>query len=162
MELWDILDCNRQKTGKLIARGQPMRQDEYHLVVHVWISNSQGQYLISKRTSNKTYPLMWETTGGSAIAGDSSLQAALREVKEELGIELNPNGGKCIYSYKRQHANFPDFVDVWLFQQEIDITSVVFQADEVCDARWATLEEIKQLIVDGKFVNVFHYIDQLL
>jgi len=139
-----------------------MRQDEYHLVVHVWISNSQGQYLISKRTPNKTYPLMWETTGGSAIAGDSSLQAALREVKEELGIKLNPNGGKCIYSYKNQLSNFPDFVDVWLFQQEIDITSVVYQADEVCDARWATLEEIKQLIVDGKFVNVFHYIDQLL
>lgn len=162
MELWDILDCNRQKTGKLIERGQPMRQDEYHLVVHVWISNSQGQYLISKRTPNKTYPLMWETTGGSAIAGDSSLQAALREVKEELGIKLNPNGGKCIYSYKNQLSNFPDFVDVWLFQQEIDITSVVYQADEVCDARWATLEEIKQLIVDGKFVNVFHYIDQLL
>lgn len=31
---------------------------------------------------------MWETTGGSAVAGDDSLTAALRETKEELGIDL--------------------------------------------------------------------------
>ena len=89
IELWDILDEDGNKTGELVARGRPMKQDEYHLVVHVWIRNSKGQFLISKRTPNKTFPNMWETTGGSAIKGEDSLSAALREVREEIGINLS-------------------------------------------------------------------------
>ena len=161
MELWDILDENRNKTGRTVQRGKPMKQDEYHLVVHVWIRNSKGEYLISKRTPNKTYPNKWETTGGSAIVGDDSLQAALREVKEELGVDLSTSKGKCVFSLKRQHRNFPDFLDVWLFKEDVDISKVVYQPEEVCDAKWATEEEIYSMIDNGEFVDVFTYLDDL-
>jgi isopentenyldiphosphate isomerase len=53
MELWDILDENGNKTGSTIERGQPIRQDEYYLIVHKWIKNSNGEYLITKRAPNK-------------------------------------------------------------------------------------------------------------
>jgi len=138
-----------------------MTQDEYHLVVHVWILNSNGEFLISKRTPNKPFPNMWETTGGSAIVGDDSLQAALREVKEELGINLSKNNGECLYRLKRQHHNFPDFADVWLFRQDIDISKVVYQPEEVCDAKWATPEHILDMIKNGEFVDTFTYLDDL-
>jgi 8-oxo-dGTP diphosphatase len=161
MELWDILDEDGNKTGKTVERGKPMKQDEYHLVVHVWIKNSSGEYLISKRTPNKTFPNMWETTGGSAIVGDDSLQAALREVKEEIGIDLSPERGKCLFRLKRQHKDFPDFTDVWLFNEDVDIRKVVYQPEEVCGAKWATLAQIRALIEAGEFVDVFTYLDEL-
>ena len=161
MELWDIYDQNRVKTGKLVERGKPMGKNEYHLVVHVWIKNSKNQYLISKRTPNKTFANMWECTGGSAIVGESSLKAALREVQEEIGIVLNPHNGKCIFDFKRQHADFPDFLDVYLFKQDININDVVYQQDEVCDAKWATKEQILKMIAQGYFVPVFFYLDDL-
>lgn len=41
MEFWDILDRNGNKTGKTVERGKPMRQDEYHLVVQVWINQKK-------------------------------------------------------------------------------------------------------------------------
>ncbi len=161
VELWDILDENRQKTGKTVVRGEHMKQDEYHLVVHVWILNSKGEFLISKRTPNKTYPNMWETTGGSAIMGDDSLKAALREVKEELGLELSPTYGECLFSYRRQHHYFPDFVDIWLFKEDIDINDIVYQPEEVCDAMWATPKQIISMIQEGEFVDTFFYLDKL-
>lgn len=161
MELWDILDEDGNKTGKTVERGKPMKQDEYHLVVHVWIKNSSGEYLISKRTPNKTFPNMWETTGGSAIVGDDSLQAALREVKEEIGVDLSPERGKCLFRLKRQHKDFPDFTDVWLFNEDVDIRKVVYQPEEVCGAKWATPAQIRALIEAGEFVGVFTYLDEL-
>ncbi len=161
MEVWEVLDENRNKTGKTVIRGNKMQADEYHLVVHVWIKNSKGDYLISKRTPNKTFPNMWETTGGSAVLGDTSIEAALREVKEEIGIDLNERDGRLIHTSKYQHKDFPQFADVYLFKSEVNIKNVIYQEDEVCDAKWASEKEIREMIKSKEFVDVFDYLDEL-
>ncbi len=157
MELWDIYDDRRRRTGRVIERGKPMKQGEYHLVVHVWIKNSKGEYLISKRTPNKTFPNMWESVGGSALVGENSFQAALREVQEEIGISLTPGNGQCVFKFKRQ----TNFLDVYLFKEDVDITKVCFQPDEVCGAKWASPETIRKMIAEGEFVSVFAYLNDL-
>lgn len=161
MEIWDVYDENRVLTGKKVVRGIPMAQDEYHLVVHVWIMNSKKELLISKRTPNKTFPNMWECSGGSAVEGDSSMDAALREVEEEIGVVLDPERGRCLYTDKRQHHSFPDFRDVWLFEAEVELSELKFQEDEVSDAKWATMSEVRNMISDGTFISHFEYLDQL-
>ncbi len=157
MEFWDVLDENRNPTGQVHERGKPVNPGEYHLVVHVWIQNSRGEYLISKRTPNKPYPNLWECTGGSVLAGETSLQAALREVQEELGIILPPENGRVIRSGIRRD----DFFDVWLFHHEADIQSVVFQEGETCDAKWATKDDLMKLWEEGELVPTLGYIDWL-
>lgn len=72
-----------------------MEDGEYHLSVHVWLLNHNGEFLLIKRSPNKGYPNMWESTGGSAIAGDDSLSAAIREVKEETGLTADSTCGTC-------------------------------------------------------------------
>lgn len=46
MELWDIYDINRIKTGKTVMRGETIKQGGFHLVVHVCVFNSKGEMLI--------------------------------------------------------------------------------------------------------------------
>lgn len=147
-ELWDIYDENRNLTGRTHVRGEDLLPGEYHLVVHVWIRNIQGQFLMTQRSANKGYPLLWETTGGSALAGDDSLTAALREVKEETGLVLRPENGRIViqYSYQDNHT------DVWLFEQDFELTDVVLQEGETCDKRLATPEEILVGFADGTIV----------
>jgi GNAT superfamily N-acetyltransferase/8-oxo-dGTP pyrophosphatase MutT (NUDIX family) len=149
-ELWDVYDKNREKTGKIIERG-PTRKDEYHLVVNVWIRNFKGEYLVSKRTPNKKDPLMWECTGGSAVIGEDSLTASVREAEEELGVKLNPKDGKLIASIVRN--KYPDFLDAWLFKQDVDINKVVLQEGETCDAMWADKNKILKMIDEGTFIG---------
>lgn len=161
MELWDVLDEDGVKTGKIVERGKPRGQDEYHLVVHVWIKNSNGEFLITKRTPNKPLPNMWEATVGSAIAGEDSLTAAVREVKEEIGIGLSAENGKFLFRLKRQHQGFQDFVDVWLFKEDVDITKVIYQPEEVCGAKWAAPSQIQSLIELGVFADTFTYLEDL-
>jgi len=153
-ELWDILDEKGIVTGRLHKRGEPMNEGEYHLEVCVWIENDDGKYLISQRSPNKTFPNMWECTGGNAIAGDDSLTTALKEVKEELGIILEPQNGRMI----RHHlpcgsGNCQGLIDVWLFRQNVDISTVILAPDETCNAMWASRDEINRMIDDGIFIT---------
>lgn len=161
MELWDIYDKDRNKTGRTIERGLEMNQDEYYLTVDVWIRNSSGKYLITKRTSNKTYPNMWEATGGAAVSGDDSITAALREVEEEIGIKLKSCNGVMIKSIRRENGMNKSFKDVWLFEEDVNLEDVVHQENEVSDSMWASESDIKQMIKKGQFVNVFTYIENV-
>lgn len=152
-EIWDILDKNRNLTGKTILRSEfPNNSEEYHLVVHIWIKNKNKEWLISKRTANKREPLLWEFTGGSVLAGENSLNGALREVKEELGIDLNKEKGTLYKSFRRD--GYQDFCDVWIFEHECDINDVVLQEDETCDAMWATNQTIRDMIAEGSFIRL--------
>lgn len=163
MELWDILDIDRNKTGKTAVRGEPMLPGEYHLVVHVWTRNSGGKFLISRRAPDKhPFPGMWETTGGSAVSGDDSLSTALKEAKEELGLELDPAKGKLVRTMRRDERNVPDHLDVWLFPHETEISSLTFQKEEVCDAKWADASEIKELFDRGEFVPTTYYLHEFM
>ena len=161
-ELWDVLDENGNATGRLHERGKPMHEGEYHLEVSVWIENDNGEYLISQRSPSKTFPNMWECTGGSAVRGDGSLTTALKEVKEELGIILEPKNGRIIkHHFPCSTVGCHGLIDVWLFRQNIDISTVILSPDETCDAMWASRKKIKQMIDDGVFIKGYPYLNEL-
>lgn len=164
IELWDILDENGNAKGRFHERGKPMCRGEYHLTVNVWIENDNGEYLISKRATNKPmYPNLWECTGGNAIAGDDSLTTALKEVKEELGIILEPHNGRIIKHLSRLCVCGHCLVDIWLFRQNVDISTVILAPDETCGVMWASRDEINNMINAGTFSTwgLFKYIDEL-
>ena len=149
MEIVDKFDNKRRPLHKTSERHDKVN-GEYRQSVHTWIQNSKGEFLIQKRTPNKKFfPNMWSQTGGGVDTGETSLQAALRECKEELGIDINPNNMELILSFKRKY----DFVDVWLVKQDIDISELVLQEDEVADVKWATIDGIKDLMNSGKLAK---------
>jgi len=166
-ELWDVLDMHRNKTGRLHERKQPMGRGDGHLIVHVWIVNGKGEFFISRRLPGPgRWCGMWHTTGGCAVAGDDGLSAALRETKEELGLELSPENGLLYKQFSEPHINDEGtaLIDVWLFRQEVDISTVVCQPDEICDAKWASKEQIRQMIADGTFIpqeEAYGYLEEL-
>ena len=147
-ELWDVYDAHRNKTGRIHRRGDDLAPGDYHLVVHVWIRNPQGQFLMTRRSPNKGFPLLWETTGGSALAGDDSLTAALREAKEETGLILAPEKGRIIHQLFGQDYH----TDVWLFSADFTLEEVTLQEGETCDKRLSARQEILEGIVDGTIV----------
>ena len=147
-ELWDVYDEHRNLTGRLHRRGDLLQPGEYHLVVHIWMLNSRGEFLLTKRSPNKGFPNMWESTGGSALAGDGSLTAALREVREETGLTLDPCRGERILT-----AIKADYIrDVWLFRQDFSLEDVTLQPGETTDKMYASKAQILEMYHSGKFV----------
>ena len=166
-EIWDILDEEGNATGYFHERGKPMKAGEYHLIVSVWIVNSKGEFLVSRRHKNIWHGLKWQATGGCAVVGDSSLATALKETREEIGIILDPKNGRLFSRYYSPHTNGEgtSIIDIWLFRQEVDISAIVLCPEETCDAMWATKEQIQQWINDGEFLagkEAYPYIGEIL
>ena len=156
MELWDLYTRDRQLTGRTHRRGDPIPEGCYHVAVHVWIVNSKGEYLISQRSAaRRAFPLYWETTGGSAIAGEDSLTAALREAKEEVGVDLDPAQGKLIASLIREV--YHDIADVWLFRYDGEVHLENSTTAEVDQVKWMTRTEIGELARTDKWVHNLDY-----
>lgn len=160
-EIWDLYNENRELLGRDHVRGEQLPIDGYHLVVHVWIRNSKGEYLISQRSANRpTYPLMWECVGGSVVKGEDSLQGAIRETKEEVGIDLEPSNGQVLFTKTRKIIEgkiFNDIMDVWLFEYdgEVDLSNAT--TDEVAQVAWMNREQIKELFEQKMFVDTLDY-----
>ena len=156
MEIWDLYDEHGKLTGKDHIRGEKVPDGYFHLVVHVWIKNSKGEYLIAQRAADRpTFPLMWECVGGSVTKGENGLQGAVREVKEEVGIDLSPADGKLVFSRVRKHFN--DIFEVWLFDYDGDIDLKNATTAEVAQTAWLNRSEIKALFEQGKFVDTLEY-----
>ena len=160
MELWDVYDVNRQKTGKTIPRPAAWGQEAYHLIVHVCIFNSNGQMLIQKRCHAKhAWPDLWDVSaGGSALAGEESWQAAERETMEELGLKLDLRNNRPHFSMNYTRG----FDDFYAVITDVDLDTLVLQQSEVAEVRWASLEEVRQMEADHSFTPYFPGLIELI
>ncbi|MFJ7828260.1 GNAT family N-acetyltransferase [Psychrobacillus sp. NPDC096623] len=158
MEQWDIFNEFRECTGKTWIRGEKMIAGDYHQVVHIWIMNKKGEFLIQQRQPWKVgWPNMWDcAAAGSVLIGETSEMGAIREVKEEIGIELQMEHAEVLFTLKFSRG----FDDHWLVKQEIDVEHLKLQYEEVADARWATAYEINELVESGDFIP-YHILEPL-
>ena len=156
MELWDLYTEDRVKTGEIHEREDSIPKDRYHLVVNAWLKNSDGKYLISRRSKTRLKnPLMFETVGGAVLKGEDSLQAALRETKEEVAIDLDAKTGKLVYSCVRKQLS--SIWDAWLFKYDGIVNLKNATTDEVESVGFMNTEQIYDLSKKGLFVHTLNY-----
>lgn len=159
MELWDVYLEDRTKTERTIVRGEKFQNGEFHLVVHACIFNKKGQMLIQQRQPFKTgWSNMWDVTvGGSAVQGDTSQTAIMREMKEEIGLDIDLQNVR-----PHMTINFDvGFDDVYLIEKEIDSSKLILQKEEVQAVKWATKEEIIKMIDEGVFIPYYKSLIEL-
>lgn len=150
MELMDVYDENRALTGRVMERRGAWRSGDLRLVVHVCLFNRTGQLLIQQRTTTKaSWPGRWDVSvGGGVDAGETSGQAAEREIREELGLDLDLTGVRPALT-----LNFTGgFDDFYLLERETACAELKLQAEEVSQVRWAGLEEVLAMIDSGEFI----------
>lgn len=97
----------------------------------------QGRYLICRRPEHKRHGLLWEFPGGKLEAGESHLDAARRELKEELNLEVAGLGESLISIGDPGSPFIVDFIP----------TTVIGTPEllEHCELRWATLSEMASM-----------------
>jgi 8-oxo-dGTP pyrophosphatase MutT (NUDIX family) len=157
MELWDIYDGNKERTGRTMKRNDwTLKEGEYHLTVLGVIARPDGKYLITQRVMTKSWaPGWWEVSGGAAQAGEDSKAAVIREVKEETGLDVSDCEGGLFLTYKRENLDEGDnyFVDVYRFVLDFDEKDIKLQTEETKDFKIAAAEEIKELGSQGIFLH---------
>ena len=157
MELWDIYDSNKQRTGRTMKRNDWCLKDgEYHLTVLGVVARPDGRFLITKRVMLKAWdPGWWEVAGGEVQAGEDSREAVVREVKEETGLDVSNAEGGYLFSYQRENPGEGDnyFVDIYRFVMDFDETDVKPQEEETDGFMLATAGQIEEFAQQGIFLH---------
>ncbi|NLY98152.1 MAG: NUDIX domain-containing protein [Clostridiaceae bacterium] len=149
MEIWDLYDANRQPLGRTIVRGESLADGEYYICGEIWVMNSAGQFLITKRHPDKKAGNLWEFVGGGTLAGETTRASAKRELHEETGIPVDEEELKLLVTYARDQY----FLDIYVVKKDIPISNIRLQPGEAIDAKWATPDEVQGLIRSGEFVS---------
>ena len=150
MELFDLYDANRHPTGETMIRGTPVPEGRYRLVIHVCIFNSNGEMLIQQRQSFKSgWPNLWDLTlGGCVTMGESSQEAARRELSEELGLDADFTGTPPAFTVTF-HGGFDDY---YILERDVDVNALRLQYEEVQGAKWAGIEEVFAMLDRSAFI----------
>ena len=145
-EFWDLYDKYRKPLGRLHERGRHLEKGTYHLAVGIWTVNDKNEVLITLRAPEKhDWPDMWENTAGSVLAGETSLQGAVRELYEETGIRVNEDELTFIATERTRNA----FGDCYMVRKNVPISNLCLQKGETCDAKWVSLSELDEMIKEG-------------
>lgn len=161
MEIFDLYDKDFNKLDKTMVRGTSNLKGEYHLVVHIWIKNSNNEYLVQQR--NKTtdrIPYQWACTGGAASKGDTSIEAAIRETHEELGILIDESKFELVGRYYTEDSIANYIKDAYIIEADISLKDIKIDTVEVRDVAYMSLDKIKDMIKNKQFWT-YDYLEDL-
>ena len=148
-EYWDIYDDNRVFQNRTIRRGETFNDGEYYVCCEVWFQNSKGEMLITQRHPNKKAGGLWEFLGGGVLAGETTMQAAVREVKEEINITITVNELSLLHVYRQKNY----FMDIYLVKKDIDVQNIVFNESETINAKWVSKDELQVMNENQEIVR---------
>lgn len=112
-ELVDILDSDGNFTGETALKSDAHKSGWFHPTVHIWAYTKNEMVLIQKRGADKdTHPLLWDVSvAGHVGAGEKIIVAAIREVKEEIGLTIVEKDLEKIGVFKSIHNHNKNLTD---------------------------------------------------
>ena len=176
MELLDVLNNKGEVIGTK-SRKEVLRNGDLHRTVHIWILNDYNELLLQKRNPKKdTYPNLWAiSTAGHVITKETSKQAAIRELKEELNLKIKEEDLQFLFTIKRKQEmkemKINCFDDVYLLKYNLDIEKTKLQKSELTDLMFVNYKQLKEIYNnnDPKFVpateehdKLFKYLEKTL
>ena len=149
MELLDIVDENNIPTGKSEDRKVVHRKGYYHREVGAWIVNKNNEILIQKRSANKEgNPNKWSLTAGHVDSGEDVKEAMIREIKEEVGIDVKLEDLELLFISKHNSLTGSNNVFGYLYLVRIDkkIEDFTIQEEEVSELKYISIEELEKIV----------------
>ncbi|MFS4418351.1 NUDIX hydrolase [Maribacter sp. 2307ULW6-5] len=150
-EYLDVLDAQGKPTGRVALKSEVHQKGLYHATVHVWFHTPQGQVLLQQRGKDKdTHPLLWDVSvAGHIGAGEAITSAAVREVDEEIGLQIGTGSLSSIgrFTSVQHHPNLLDreFQHCFLSPLNVPLQRLSKQESEVADLKLISLEDFKAM-----------------
>lgn len=151
-ELVDVLDVSGAFTGKRAMKSEVHLKGWYHASVHVWLYTITGKVLIQLRTATKdTHPLFWDVSvAGHIGAGEDPETSAVREVAEEVGLDIVPANLEKIGIFLSDHTHSKTFIDrefhhTYIAPVQPKLDQFTKQESEVAALDFISLDELQPI-----------------
>lgn len=155
VEYWDLYDKKGKYKRRVIRKGMSLGKNDYHLITEAWILRSDGRFVIQRRALNKhSFPGMWYcSAGGSVLAKETPKEGIIREIREELGVNVVEEELSLRFIITESNAIFY----VFLVKKDVELEEVTLQQSEVMDVKLASIPMIRRMIVQGEFIPLEYY-----
>ncbi|MFD0862481.1 NUDIX domain-containing protein [Sungkyunkwania multivorans] len=161
-ELVDILNPDGSYSGRHCLKSEAHRLGHLHPTVHAWLYCNARGILMQKRSENKnTFPNLWDVSvAGHVGSGEDITTAALREVKEEVGLELRVADLERIGTHLERHIHSEDFIDnelhhIFLTAISPSFTPSELQLEEVTAVKFLSPKVLKSALENKKEAKRF-------
>ena len=176
MELFDEIREDGSRTGVVKERGVVHEDGTLHATVHIWIvrPNDRSGYdlLLQKRSDCKdSNPGCWDiSSAGHIEAGHGRLESALRELKEELGIDacqeqLREAGTRrCGFESEFYGRLFRDneLSTIYIYEEPVEIGNMTLQESEVSEVEWMDFGECRKKVSENTFEHCIYEDEELM
>ncbi len=154
MEFLDVLNENGEPTGQSLSRKEVHDQGLWHRAAHIWILTSKGELLIQKRSIKKlSSPGMWDiSAAGHLSAGETQIEGAIKEIGEEVGLEVTPEEliflGTTKQSSVQNNGTYfnNQFSDIYVLRRDVRVEELKIQESEVDEVKLIPWEEFQKLV----------------
>lgn len=147
VEIWDAYDKQFNKIENVrLVRGESIPDGMYHLVCEIIVKHTDGTYLLMQRDFEKHYGGMWElTAGGYALADETPIDCAVRELKEETGIIAFDLKEIKRIVHDGHHSLYVEYLCI----TDWDKNAVILQNGETVDYKWVDKTALLQMGIDA-------------
>lgn len=173
-EIFDVLAPDGSYTGETATREECHKKGLWHKAVVVFIVSSDNKNVLLQLRSaqKKLWPNLWDVAaGGHVDAGELGHQAALREAKEELGLDLRSEDLEFIGATTsvnligdviNNHYN-----EYYVAHVDLDTQNLRIQPEEVQDVKWVPVNELAERVANnfdgltdkgGCWNHILHYL----
>lgn len=154
-EYWDLFTKDNKKTPHIHIRGEKVPEGLYHRMVEGWVRTSDRHILIQQRSSNKKiYPNYWSCSAiGSVLQGETPEEGMIRELREEVGLEINSKDLELAEIITDHPCHFY----IYRIEKDFKIEDLILDREEVQDVALLTLDELKEWVETGKLVQLSYY-----
>lgn len=145
MEYWDLYDANKNKIDGIYGirdQKQIIPDGMFHITVWLYIVTKDGEIFLTQRAPTKSRSYLWEPSGGSVLKGECSVEACVRELREETSIEIEPDKIKYFDEERGKDWILEYYYTIVDY---IDVESLVLQESEVMAAKLVTKEELQMM-----------------
>ena len=151
-ELLDIVDQYGDPTGRSLGKAAIHAQGLRHRDTHAWITNGREVLQQQRRWDKSIMPGAWDiSVGGHVAAGESYLDAAVRETQEELGLDLSAERFARIGMVAAQ-LSFPGWErphnivgdNFVVYEPGLRLNDLELQEEEALRARWYPIDQLER------------------
>lgn len=163
MEYIDIFDENNNPIGKIKEKQQAHEEGDFHRTAHIWIMNDKNELLLQKRSaSKKSHPNCWDISGAGHIkAGESVINGAIRELKEELGAEAKEEELEYIATVKStKNPKNKEYQYIYLLHTNKRIDEYIFEDAEVSEVKYVYYKDLEKMVeekIEGLLIHEEEY-----
>lgn len=147
MELLEYYDEKNEKKLGIAERENIHKNNLWHREVAIWILNEKNELLIQRRSAKKkSNPNKLSITAGHVDINEKEITAALREIKEETGLDFNENDLELMDIFKNEKEGNYCFSYTYLAKTNAKIEDMIMQEDEVSELKYMTIEELEEKV----------------